>query len=83
MPVSAAWNGQPVAIQALDGGTILSVSQPSNTNAVASIGFQGGAKPGLYRIVVTGTGPPAVLQFWIRNTVKPGAYRPPVLNPTH
>lgn len=70
-------------VQPLDGGTILAVTQPSIGNAVASIGFQAGTKPGLYRIMVSGAGPPAFLQFWIRNTLKPGAYRPPVLNPTH
>lgn len=82
LPISADVLGTSAAIQLLDGGTIVGVTQASATNPVASIAFQAGAKPGVYRVVVRGPGPAATLQFWVRNTLNPTAYAP-VVNPRH
>jgi hypothetical protein len=82
LPISADGIGKPAAIQLLDGGTILAVTQASITNPEASIVFQAGTKPGVYRVAVRGAGPPATLQFWVRNTQTPTAYAP-VVNPRH
>jgi hypothetical protein len=82
LPISADGIGKRAAIQLLDGGTILGVTQASITNPEASIAFQAGTKPGVYRVAVRGAGPPATLQFWVRNTQNPTA-SPPVINPRH
>jgi hypothetical protein len=82
LPISVDATGTSTAIQLLDGGTILGVTQASATNPVVSLAFQAGAKPGMYRVVLRGAGSPATLQFWVRNTQNPTAYVP-VVNPRH
>lgn len=69
--------------QSLDGGSVISFSISSGGIAgLASIRFQAGAQPGLYRIRVPGlTGSP-LIQFWVADPNNPNANRP-VLNPGH
>ena len=72
-----------VSAQSLDGGTISSFSMnPGGSGALASIRFQAGARPGLYRVFVPGLGAHALLQFWVIDPNNPKA-TPPVLNPRH
>ncbi|PZR73708.1 MAG: hypothetical protein DLM73_10140 [Chthoniobacterales bacterium] len=82
IPVPAAGIGAFVAVQSLDGGTVVGASQVPVTNGVAAIGFQAGSQPGLYRVLIGGAGSPATLQFWIPDPQNPKA-NPPVVNPSH
>jgi hypothetical protein len=82
LPTSADSIGTSAAIQLLDGGTILGTTQASTINPLVSIAFRAADKPGVYRVLVRGPGPPQTLQFWVRNTQDPSAY-PPVVNPRH
>lgn len=69
--------------QSLDGGKLISFSKsPLGVNGVASIRFQAGTEPGLYRVFVPGTSPPVLLQFWVADPNNPRA-NPPVVNPAH
>jgi hypothetical protein len=82
IPVPGVGIGAFLAVQPLDGGTILGPSQVPVVNGAAAFRFQGGGQPGLYRVLVRGVGPSAALQFWVPNLQIPRA-NPPVLNPTH
>jgi hypothetical protein len=79
LPVSAT-AGATVTVRPLDGGEV--IGGISVTNGSASIAFQAGSQPGLYRVVVDGDGTTATLQFWVVNPLNARA-NPPVLNPTH
>ena len=69
--------------QSLDGGEIISFSvDKTGVRGVASIRFQAGNQPGLYRVFVPGLGASALLQFWVADPNNPNANRP-VLNPGH
>jgi len=81
LPVSASAEAT-VAVRPLDGGEIIGSARVSVTNGSASIGFQAGSQPGLYRVVVDGGGTTATLQFWVANPLNARA-NPPVLNPAH
>jgi hypothetical protein len=75
-PANSAMGAYP-----LDGGKIVSVSRRNQeTGELASIRFQAGGQPGLYRVVVPGFGPPTVLQFWVEDRNNPNA-KIPVINP--
>jgi hypothetical protein len=78
---SPQWAHRLLAIEALDGGRIL--AQRSATVAAdgsASVRFQVGNDPGLYRLSITGAGAPALLRFWVPDPQNPRA-NPTVLVP--
>ena len=80
---SAVLPSSSALAQALDGGKILSFSINSGgVSGLASIRFQAGNQPGLYRIRVAGVGAPPLLQFWVADPNNPKANLP-VLNPEH
>jgi hypothetical protein len=69
--------------QPLDGGRIISFSINSGGgNGLASIRFQVGSQPGLYRIRVPGLAESPLLQFWVADPNNPKANLP-VVNPGH
>lgn len=75
--------GNSATAQSLDGGKLISFSKShEGTGGLASIRFQAGNQPGLYRVVVPGTSPPLLLQFWVADPHNPRA-NPPVVNPAH
>jgi hypothetical protein len=79
----AGWENASLAIQPLDGGILTS---PANTSiaedGTASLRFQAGNLPGLYRIALISAGGHSILQFWVND---PGNQQvdPPVQNPGH
>jgi hypothetical protein len=79
--VSAA-SGAAMSVRVLDGGGVVGPSTVSVANGEASVGFQAGSQPGLYRVLVEGSGTKALFQFWVSSAADP-AGRPPVLNPAH
>jgi hypothetical protein len=69
--------------RSLDGGTIVSFSMNAGgSGTLASLRFQAGARPGLYRVFVPGLAGPSLLQFWVADPNNPKA-GPPVINPQH
>ena len=75
--------GNSALAQPLDGGKLISFSKSNiGIGGLASIRFQAGAQPGLYRVFVPGLGATALLQFWVADPNNPKA-NPPVLNPGH
>lgn len=74
--------GNAMSVRVLDGGNVVGPSAVSVANGVASVGFQAGSQPGLYRVLVDGAGTKALFQFWVSNP-SGAAGRPPVLNPSH
>lgn len=69
--------------QPLDGGKLISFSKSDiGVGGLASIRFQAGHQPGLYRVFVAGLGAPSLLQFWVADPNNPRA-NPPVMNPEH
>lgn len=69
--------------QPLDGGKLISFSKGDvGLGGLASIRFQAGHQPGLYRVFVPGFGAPWLLQFWVADPKNPRA-NPPVMNPEH
>lgn len=73
----------PATVQPLDGGKIITLAtNPGGVSGVTSIRFQAGNKPGLYRVLVSGLGANALLQFWVTDPNNPKP-KPPVLNPGH
>jgi hypothetical protein len=79
--VSAA-SGAAMSVRVLDGGGVVGPSTVSVANGEASVGFQAGSQPGLYRVLVEGSGTKALFQFWVSSAAD-SAPRPPVLNPAH
>jgi len=79
--VSAA-SGAAMSVRVLDGGAVVGPSTVSVANGKASVGFQAGSQPGLYRVLVEGSGTKALFQFWVSSAAD-AAPRPPVLNPAH
>lgn len=69
-----------ITAQPLDGGKIISLF--NNSNQPATIRFQVGNQPGLYRVRVQAVGESALLQFWVADPKNPKA-KPPVINPGH
>ena len=69
----------------LDGGKILSFAiNKGAVGPLASLRFQAGDQPGLYRVLVRGLGAPAMLHFWVADPNSPNlAMAPLLLNPTH
>jgi hypothetical protein len=83
LDVPAVLLSSAATAQSLDGGTVISFSMnPGGSGTLASIRFQAGAQPGLYRVLVPGLGGPGLLQFWVIDPNNPKA-KPPVLNPGH
>ena len=77
--------GNSVTAQSLDGGKLISVSlSPTPTGGVASVRFQAGNRPGLYRVLVPGLGMSPQLKFWVANPSSPNPRMAAVLlNPNH
>jgi hypothetical protein len=77
------WQNASLAIQPLDGGIL---SSPANTSVAedgtASLRFQAGNLPGLYRIALISAGRHSILQFWVTDPANPQANLP-VVNPGH
>lgn len=74
--------GTTAAVSALDGGKLIGTSPVPITHGAATIHFQIGSQPGLYRMLVLGLGPAATVQFWVQNPQQP-ATSPWVLNASH
>jgi hypothetical protein len=72
----------PLSAQSLDGGRISAKTKGAmiSSDGTASIGFQAGDQPGLYRVVITGGGASSILKFWVADPRNPKA-TPPVVNP--
>ncbi|HYJ05823.1 MAG TPA: hypothetical protein VEX43_11855 [Chthoniobacterales bacterium] len=69
--------------QPLDGGKLISFSRSDvDVGGLATIRFQAGSQPGLYRVFVPGFGAPSLIQFWVADPNNPRA-NPPVMNPQH
>jgi hypothetical protein len=67
--------------QPLDGGNIISFSlNPVGAGGLAVIRFQAGNRPGLYRVLLSGLGGSALLQFWVSDPNNPGATGPNLPN---
>jgi hypothetical protein len=83
LDVPAVLLSSAATAQSLDGGAIVSFSMnPGGSGTLASLRFQAGARPGLYRVLVPGLRGPGLLQFWVADLNNPKA-NPPVLNPGH
>ena len=69
----------------LDGGKILSFAiNKGAVGPLASLRFQAGDKPGLYRVLVPGLGRSVLFHFWVADSNNPNAAMSPILlNPTH
>jgi hypothetical protein len=80
MPVTAL--RRFAAVQALDGGKLIGPSPVAIINGAASIQFQVGTQPGLYRVLFLGLGPAATVQFWVKDQQRP-ATSPWVVNSSH
>jgi hypothetical protein len=74
--------GTTAAVSALDGGKLIGTSPVPIIHGAATIHFQAGSQPGLYRVLVLGLGPAATVQFWVQNAQRP-ATSPWVLNASH
>jgi hypothetical protein len=74
--------GPSAAISALDGGKLIGTSPVPIVHGAATIHFQAGTQPGLYRVLVVGLGPAATVQFWVQDAQRP-ASSPWVLNASH
>jgi len=68
-----------VSAQSLDGGSVTN-NVPIASDGSASLQFQAGAGPGLYRISVNSGGATCALQFWVIDPNN-SANTPPVLTP--
>lgn len=69
--------------QSLDGGKLISFAKSqAGVGGLASIRFQAGNQPGLYRVFIPGSSPPLLLQFWVADAQNPKS-NPPVVNPAH
>ena len=83
LDVPAVLLSSAATAQSLDGGAIISFSMnPGASRTLASLRFQAGARPGLYRVLVPGLAGPGLLQFWVADPKNPKAKRP-VINPQH
>jgi hypothetical protein len=80
MPVTAL--RRFAAVQALDGGKLIGPTPVPVINGVASIQFQVGTQPGLYRVLFLGLGPAATVQFWVQDIQRP-ATNPWAVNSSH
>lgn len=71
-----------IVIQALDGGVVPASDQENAVGAdgKASMRFQAGTQPGLYRVLMNVGGTISTLQFWVADATSPAA-NPPVLKP--
>jgi len=69
-------------VQSLDGGVIPDAQGNSATAAdgTASIQFQTGSRPGLYRVLLNQGGSISILQFWVADPQQPNS-GPPALQP--
>ena len=82
VPFPVATLGLTAAVSALDGGKLIGTSPVPIVHGAATIHFQAGTQPGLYRVLVLGLGPAATVQFWVQNAQRP-ATSPWVLNASH
>ena len=74
--------GTTAAVSALDGGKLIGTSPVAIVHGAATIHFQAGSQPGLYRVLVMGVGHAATVQFWVQDAQRPGT-NPWVLNASH
>jgi len=82
VPFPAATLGLTAAVSALDGGKLIGTSSVPIVHGAATIHFQAGTQPGLYRVLVLGLGPAATVQFWVQDAQRPTT-SPWVLNASH
>jgi hypothetical protein len=69
-------------VQPLDGGTLLGPSAVPVIDGAATIQFQVGTQPGLYRVLFLDLGPPVTAQFWVRS-IQRSATSPWTVNASH
>jgi hypothetical protein len=74
--------GTTAAVSTLDGGKLIGTSPVPIVHGAATIHFQVGTLPGLYRVLVLGLGRAATVQFWVQDAQRP-ATSPWVLNASH
>ncbi|HKP03086.1 MAG TPA: hypothetical protein VJU77_06920 [Chthoniobacterales bacterium] len=75
---SAAKIGQPITVEALDGGSVVAASKDLVVAADGTIHFKfrAGHQPGVYQIAVRNGSQELGLQFWVRDDEHPGNNQP-------